>query len=194
MTRTAASCGSRTRAARRCANRSCASRSTASSTSIESAALQAAVERALGDLQKAVADFPRMLETISRMIDAARGATAALRRRRDRRDRGLPRVAAGEPLRPPRRTRLLDLRRGRHALLHGGPRGSGLGVLQDESTTGYAEPTPVADLPAIVLDAPDRGRAARDHQDPVPLDRAPACAHGRHRDQEDATPTVRSWA
>ena len=30
-------------------------------------------------------------------------------------------------------------------------RGSGLGVLQDEGTTGYAEPMPVADLPAIVL-------------------------------------------
>ena len=150
----------------------------------QSAALQAAVERALGDLQKAVADFPRMLETISRMIDAARGATA--RYGEDEIDET---VAFLEWLRANHFV-LLGSRDYSIYDVDGTPcfmavRGSGLGVLQDEGTTGYAEPMPVADLPAIVLTRLIEGELLGIIKTAVPLDRAPARAHGRHRDQED---------
>ncbi|MDX6597902.1 MAG: glutamate dehydrogenase, partial [Gaiellales bacterium] len=109
-------------------------------------AMVAAVSEALAELQAAVGDFPAMLAMVDRMTGAVQAASAV------RSPEEVEETAAF----------LAWLREGHFILLGAraydiadGPEGatvraqpgSGLGILRDDETSRFAEPTPVAELP-----------------------------------------------
>ena len=144
-TRTAASPASCTRARRARASRSCTSTSTAGSTTRSSRRSPTRVRSVLGDVRRAVLDFPAMADRGRRMVQLA-GAGAA----RYADDEVDETVAFLEWL-------LAD-----HFIFLGYREykiaddtigvvpGSGLGILADEASSAFARPRPLADLPADV--------------------------------------------
>ena len=160
----------------------------------ESETLVAAVREALGELQLAVGDFAAMLAH-----GRAHGGGGAGRRRVRDADE-VEETAA-----------FLDWLRDGHFILLGarayeiadGPAGptvqvqpgSGLGILRDDGSSRFAEPTPRGRAAGVPARAPRRERRpARDRQDQPPLRGAPARAHGRRLACACCGPTARSRA
>ena len=115
----------------------------------EGEALVAAVREALGELQAAVGDFALMLATVDQMAAAVQTA-----------------AGVREPEEVEETVAFLEWLRDGHFILLGaraydmveGPAGatvhvqpgSGLGILRDDDTSRFAEPTPLADLPEFL--------------------------------------------